>query len=223
MIGSRRRRDRRRIELAMHELRRPLQALLLQDTATKLPTRAKLTALDLALAAMNDLERTLAEAGRLSPPPTWIRKGSAMSWAGILIDAADRWQQAAWLRGGAIRVICDRRDQTVVDRKTAVDLARALDNLILNSLLHGGGNVLIRAHRSAGSIKLTVSDSGDTPTPEKRPERIPHGRSRRSPRRHGHGLKAVGQIVAGLGGSFDLRREGDGMTAVLDLPAGGTG
>ena len=219
----RRRRRRREIDLALHELRRPLQALLLQPGARPAHRRHELTSIDLALAAVNDLEAVLdgarrARIGTGSRPVA----GPGHGWNRLLADAADRWQQAAWLAGVRIEIDSAADDRVEIDRAAAVELARALDNLILNALIHGGGDIRLCAVQRSGDVEVRVCDRGardrraSLAAPSARRPRA--GRERRR-RRHGHGLRAVREIVAAQGGSFQLRRGEEGATAILRLPA----
>ena len=206
---ARRRQHRQRVHRAMHELRRPLQALLLVPEVGSRRPDAALTALDLALVALGDLE-SLLEGGSHRPLPE-----SGQSWARLVEDAAERWRQAAWLRGGGITVsYSDRLDHRGLSRADAVDLARALDNLIVNALIHGGPQIDLRLVGGAGAITISVSDSGT------------RGRTGSACRnghrgvRSGHGIAIVEEIVALRGGRFRLHRDGRGTVAELHLPAG---
>lgn len=221
---AKRRRRERRIDLALHELRRPLQALLLlQPSSGGDRGRRELTAIDLALAALADLESALDRARQVSVLPETSPVDGAQSWNRLLTDAADRWQQAAWLRGGNIAVECLVGDGTRVDGADEVELARALDNLILNALIHGGGHVVLQAERHSSEVVLRVCDRTHRGPEAPNNERQVGGtrQGNRRVRRHGQGLRAVRQIAARHGGYFKLHRHDDGATAILKLPSFG--
>lgn len=198
----RRRRRRERTDRALHELRRPLQALLL--TSRPAEEGERLTAIDLALAALHDLELVLdggqPEIGHSRPlaTPTWSR---------LLRDTTDRWQQAAWLRGGKISYRCLIDGAGTLPEGVAIAVSRALDNLVLNALTHGGARVEITVVAQPPGIEVRVADSGSPPPIPPAPRQI-----RRK------GLKVVAEIADRLGGRFDLDRNKNGCLATLSLP-----
>lgn len=197
-VETRRLRRRRSLGRAMHELRRPLQALLL----TRPHVDEKLTAVDLALAALRDLE-AIVEGGEPSTPLPMPR-----SWPRLLHDAADRWQLAARLRGGEIAIRCLVEQDAPLPAATVLSLSQALDNLILNALSHGGPTVSVSVSPRHTGVVLEVVDRG------RPPPQVPQT----NPARHGHGLRVVAAIAAKLGGDFELRREPDHSRATLYLP-----
>lgn len=199
-----RRRRQEEISRAIHELRRPLQALMLAPPSRDGRAEPALTALDLALAALGDLESLL---GHDVHRPQGLR-APQISWRRLLEDAADRWGQAAWLRGGSIELGSCLDWGGPEDGSLAVALSRALDNLIVNALVHGGPQVELSLVSSGRRLSLTVTDRGPRPA-SRRPA---------SRRHHGHGLQIVAGIAARLGGSFQLQRGGQETTARLDFP-----
>lgn len=198
---GRRRRKNRRAGRALHELRRPLQALLLAPPRPGDP----LTTLDLALAALHDLELVL-DAGHRRELPAGPSK--TLNWPLLLTGAADRWQQAAWLRGGRVDVRCLIDGGKPLSKETAISLSQGLDNLILNALTHGGAVVEVSAVPTCAGIELRVADRG-TPPPQAPPYRQ---------RRRGQGLKVVTGIASRLGGSFRVSRDASGSLATISLP-----
>lgn len=88
-------------------------------------------------------------------------------------------------------------------------LVAAVENLILNALEHGEGQV---------EITIATSDAGASLTVRNR-VRVSEGAG--DPRRgHGHGI--VERMARQVGGRFDFRADGRQAVATLALPAGET-
>jgi signal transduction histidine kinase len=206
-------RRRERLNRALHELRRPLQALMLATRAPS-PARTGRSQLELALDALADLdrivngtrrtrERRIADAGELARDAV-RRWRSAAAVAGRRIDF--RW------RAGGSRVACD-----------PAAISRALDNLIANALEHGRGPVRVEGLLRTGRLRLLVSDGvhagGAAPPPGADPcRRRGVGLRRRGDPRRGHGLRVVAQVAADHGGRFAACRHDAGACAVIELP-----
>jgi K+-sensing histidine kinase KdpD len=198
VLADRVREARRRTALngALHELRRPLQAMVLASGQSKGPGAH---AIRVALASLGDLDRAINGGPRpLARRPIACRA--------LVQPAVERWRGPAaagrrslelrW-RAGAAVVMADP------DR-----VAQALDNLIDNALRHGGRRISVDASVGARGVRIAVADTGG------RPHRAG---ARRGPR-HGHGLRIVSRVAAEHGGSFRLRRSAAGAVAVLELP-----
>jgi signal transduction histidine kinase len=191
---------------AMHELRRPLQALSLA-----LPTRlsddvAVSSSLHLATAALKRLDGEIngSHPGKDAHTPLAPRP--------LLEESLTRWMAVAKAAGRELRFVWRAGEPTVcADR---CELAQAVDNLITNALEHGGGRVCIEARKSGSWLSISVCDGGH-PTYAPRPSAA--GR-RPTPGRHGHGLRVVARVARAHGGSFALRRRGRGTEAILRLP-----
>ena len=191
-------RRRRALNASIHELRRPLQALAL----TTAPSRAdRPDSLELALAALRDLDREVNGGGRetLNRRPVDAR--------GIAVAACDRWRARA-ARSGR-RIVVRWRCGPVLANVDPTRVSQALDNLIANALEHGGGPISIEACRHGDRIDLIVRDSGPKVGV---PARVA------DPRR-GHGLRVTRRLARLNGGSLRMRRgEGRGTSAALVLP-----
>ena len=189
VVVAERLRSRRRRELlnrALHELRRPLQALLLESRPRR--TANGRDQLDQALEALDGIERQV-NGGRRPVRPRLV-DGRALAaeavgrWRGPAAREG-RWIELAW-RAGPSRLRCDEGA-----------ISRALDNLIANALEHGSGPIRRRRHRARRtSLRLTVADGADAgrpsgagrddprraPSPGRRPAR-PRAADRRRGRR----------------------------------------
>jgi len=181
---------------ALHELRRPLQALVLSSGREEGPGAH---ALRVALTALDELDREInGSERRVEMRPVDCRalvQPAVERWRGVA--AATRRSLVLIWRAGAASVLADP------DR-----VAQALDNLIDNALRHGGLRVYVDADVCAGGVRITVRNSG--------------GAAQRPPRsrdaRHGHGLAIVSRVAAEHGGHFRMLRTPAGVTATLELP-----
>jgi signal transduction histidine kinase len=197
---------------ALHELRRPLQALVLSVG----PGEAK--GADLSQQTALALERLDRE----------INGGAAAERCELiglvaLLDAAvRRWQEKASLAGGSLRLREDCAEVTVSGDRGAI--AQALDNLIVNAIEHGGPRVLVAVELAAPVVRVVVADSGRRGSRRgRRPSlrRAPGSLSGR--RRRGHGLRVVRRVATAHGGGFELCRFEAGAEATLELPLIGGG
>jgi two-component system, OmpR family, sensor histidine kinase TctE len=201
LLGSRARdaRRRRAIEAALHELRRPLQALALGAGHGVSTNGNGPPPLELAICALADLDRAVNGVERQPPTRRLLRLRP------LVEGCLERWMPAAELNGcelglewraGAAAVVADPRR-----------LAQALDNLVANALEHGGPPVVVGAVVFERGVRIAVSDSGAAG----------HDVRRRRARRH-NGLRIVAAIASECGGRFAIDRGGDGTVAVLELP-----
>jgi two-component system sensor histidine kinase TctE len=198
LVVDRLREARRRASLnrVVHELRRPLQTLVLCRSPSR---EAEAHAIRVAMAALGDLDREInGGRRRFAPRPVACRalvEAAVERWRGIAA-ASQRSLTLRWAAGSAAVMADPER------------LAQALDNLIHNAIVHGGLRVRVEASAFAGGIRISVADSG--------PARlVPRGRA--DPR-HGHGLRIVSQVAAEHGGRFLLRTTPEGTRATLELP-----
>ncbi|HEY0317467.1 MAG TPA: ATP-binding protein [Solirubrobacterales bacterium] len=196
---------------AVHELRRPLQALALASPGTGLPEASRLDqSLRLATAALERLEREInGERPALERRPFPARP--------VLDAAVGRWKARAALAGGSIEL--RRPAATAVISGDRWEVAQALDNLILNAIEHGGPRIEVAATLAVGRLRITVSDRGRrSRSRPRRPEPSQLVSRLSGRRRHGHGLRLVRRIAAAHGGDFTLRCAESRTEAVLELP-----
>ena len=210
VAGERFRASRRRAALnrALHELRRPLQALSLVSAQLDSPLAGPRTAVitretvDAALAALADLDR---EVNRLPIEPS----PRPVSASGLVHSSVERWRPTAARRGRSLTVKCDVGPAMVLVDPRRIEAA--LDNLIANALEHGTLSVVVTARVGPRGVRISVADGGSG---RRRP------RPRRDPRR-GHGLRVVGEVARQHDGRFLINHSESGTEAVLELPLAG--
>ena len=203
-------RRRSAVNRALHELRRPMQALALAG-----PGALPAGSLDLAFVALAQLDAEVngsAPAG--DPQPARCRP--------ILESCAARWRSRAALAGGSIELTWRGPDEARVFAPAAV--AQAVDNLIVNAFEHGGPSVVLDVTAEGGSVRIRVTDSGRASRVRWRIETPTEAVSRLTGRRRrGHGLEVVRRLASAQGGRFVLQRSESRSTAALELPLAGDG
>ena len=190
-----------RLNRALHELRRPLQALvLLEGSGGQLsPTHPEATRrglLELALAALAQLDQAVNGTAMAVP----ARRVSCRE----LIHAALERCRAAF-EDSEVRLFWDAGPAYVSGDPAGI--AGALDNLLVNALEHGCPRVVVTGAEIAGRLRITVAN---------RVERE-NSRNGANPR-HGHGIPVVSEVAKAHGGRFALYRSSDGCVAALELP-----
>jgi signal transduction histidine kinase len=192
----------RALNRALHELRRPLQALVLMEDAAGQPAASPPAAsrrglLEVAASALRDLDGAV---NGESPG----RSAARFSCRELVFAALERWRPIAAGAGG-IRVYWDAGPAQM--EGDAVRMAQAFDNLISNALEHGGPPVVLTAARVAGRIRITIANGA-------RSRELKRGTD---PRR-GHGTELVSEVASAHRGRFALCRTAGGCVAALELP-----
>ncbi|MGN6257395.1 MAG: sensor histidine kinase [Solirubrobacterales bacterium] len=206
------REGRRRTALneAMHELRRPLQALSLALPTESAGEEAVDSSLRLAVAALERLDREI-NGDTLEQEVVGVP-------VGFLLEAAvQRWSRRAGVEGRELHLRGVSDEQWVTGSQT--ELAQALDNLISNAFEHGAGKVGLEGRREGSWISISVRDAGPKRPRPCRSFHRPWGASRS---RHGHGLRVVARVAGTHGGSFRLRQTEQGTEARMRLPLDST-
>jgi signal transduction histidine kinase len=194
---------------ALHELRRPLQALALAVAAGRAGSGGVESSLFLVTAAVDRLDEEINGRGPRGEP-------RAVPVRPLLEAAVGRWRSRARRAGGELSLV--RASPTVVEGDP-LELAQALDNLIVNAIEHGGPRVEVGARRRGPLVRIAVADSGRAGSGVSRSGSLSvalaglTGRSRR-----GHGLAVVRRVARAHGGRFELRRSERGSVATLELP-----
>lgn len=208
--GLRAGRRRSALNEALHELRRPLQAIALAGGGDLGSPPVLESSVRLAAAALERLDCEV-NGGTLQRP------AEAVEIRPLLEAAARRWRARACLSGGSLKLRW-RAGRAVVfgDR---VELAQALDNLIVNAIEHGGPEVSVDARPHKGRVRIVIADSGRVSRPAEREDSPSDVIARLSGRRRrGHGLVVVRQVAAAHDGRFALRCSERGSLAMLELP-----
>ena len=192
----------RALNRALHELRRPLQALVLLEDGGGRPSAAPPGAsrrglLELATSALQDLDGALN--GEAPDRPS--RRFSCRE---VVMACLERWRRQA-LRAGGIRAYWDA-GPAMVDGDAA-RLAQALDNLLSNALEHGGPPIVVTGARVAGRVRITIANGVRADSVARHPD----------PRR-GHGTDVVSEVASAHRGRFALCHTGSGCIAALELP-----
>jgi len=138
----------------------------------------------------------------------------------VLEAAVRRWQARASLSGASLKLRWRAGRAVVVGDR--VELAQALDNLIVNAIEHGGPEISVDARPHKGRVRIVIADSGRAARPSTRRDTPAEVVARLSGRcRRGHGLTVVRQVAAAHDGRFALRRSERGSLALLELPVAG--
>ncbi|HWA54020.1 MAG TPA: ATP-binding protein [Solirubrobacterales bacterium] len=207
--GLRAGRRRSALNAALHELRRPLQAVAFASGPRFGDLGAGEDPIELAAAALERLDR---EINGGPPVAVW----GTLEAAALARAAVARWYDRARLAEASLDLRWNAGAAMVKGDRLA--LGQALDNLIVNAIEHGGPSIVVAARVREGRLRIAVVDSG----------RARRRRSRRGPaqliarvsgrERHGHGLGVVRRVASDHGGRFALRRSEQGTLAVLELP-----
>jgi signal transduction histidine kinase len=195
---------------ALHELRRPLQALVLAVGPAQTAAGGVESSLLLVSAAVDRLDEEIngRRGARCLDESVPIRP--------LLEAAVGRWRARARDAGGELRLV--GTPSTTVGGEP-LGLSQVLDNLIVNAIEHGGPIVEIGARRHGERLRIAVADFGAAAPAAARlnsPARLLARLTGR--RRRGHGHAVVRRVAAAHRGRFEFRRTELGSVAIFELP-----
>lgn len=195
---------------ALHEARRPLQAIALSLPAGPGRMTPALPVWQ-AIRALGEVDRQLNGGGRdrLRPEPIACR---------LMVEACvRRWQSRARMTASGIEFRWTGPEAVVTGDPAT--LSAAIENLIVNAIEHGGPRILVRALVIGRRLRIEVRDDGRESRAEGRSGSPAEVMARlRGRDRHGHGLAVVREVAAQLDGSFTICLGERGSTATLVLP-----
>ena len=202
--------ERRFLADASHELRTPVTTLLGNvEFAARHGADPEV---------LEELQRDARRLARLVDDLLVLERASESVPEGVVVDLAE---VVADVRQAHLdsRVVCAGVEHVTV-RGDRLELARAVENLVENALVHGPteGEVTISLVRSGGRAMLGVRDEGPGPDVTDRDrlfERFWRGAGASGRPGSGLGLSIVSAIAARHGGVVRV----DGSTFTIDLPA----
>ena len=195
---------------ALHELRRPLQAVVLAAGPPLGGATGAGEPIELAAAALERLDREI-NGGPLVPTL------GSIDAAALARSAVARWQARVQIAEGSLELRWNAGEVLLSGDRSA--LAQALDNLIVNAIEHGGPTIVVAGRLLKGRLRIAVVDSGRAMRPRSRRNSPTQVIARISGRHHhGHGLGVVRRVAADHDGQFALRHSERGSLAVLELP-----
>lgn len=200
-----------------HEIRNPIGAMRLKaENALAGDAQRQHRALASILEQIQRVETQLSGLLALTQPvridaqPVVLRE-----W---LAERIELYLDAATQAGIAL-VLDENKDLPHEARFDAAQLARAIDNLILNALRHtpAGGHVMLRAAQHADTLSIAVADDGPGVPPAER-ERIFEPFVTGHATGSGLGLAVVREIAVAHGGRAFYAVRPRGACFVIELP-----
>ncbi len=209
-------RERAFTRYASHELRTPLSAMRVQVERVELGLATADEVLPVVQRQVTQLEEVLAALlalARASGPSPDARLLAPLLEESLAAFPADKRQRLTVADSSPARLKVTH----------ARLLQQALTNLVDNALRHGSGTTTVSVAANAGSLTVTVNDSGDgVPQHELQQVTEPFYRSSErggiDPSGQGLGLAFVNLIARALDGSLTLFNTESGLEATLTLP-----
>lgn len=194
---------------ACHELRGPLQNVMLALGSGEDLHRPLLRALAVELTRATRAVEDLAAAGGRSRDER--RRVDLLPLVRDLVAVHDLGARA---RGRRVELVTPETHAEVVGDRDR--LTQAIGNLVRNAVEHGQGTVRVGIGRGTGRVHVEVADEGHG-------LRVPIDRLVHGPRRgrHGRGMRIVAESLAAHGGRLRSAPSGAGARMVAELPAAG--
>ena len=202
-------RERDFVAEASHELRTPLALLRMELDLALVRPRSPEDLLSALRSASEEVERLTVLAEDLllladSEDEARVLEFAVVPVDELLREVARRFAPLAQRAERQISVVAEQTSSVHGDPER---LARALGNLVHNALLHGKGEVTLRARVDTASVVIDVEDEGPGMAPELRDrafDRMSRSPGARASRGHGLGLAIVRVIVEEHGGSVRI-------------------
>ncbi|MBN8868760.1 MAG: hypothetical protein J0H66_02655 [Solirubrobacterales bacterium] len=198
------------VNRALHEARRPLQAIALSLPAGPGRLTPALPVWQ-AIRALGELDRQVngGAPDQSRPEPIACR---------LMTEACvRRWQSRARMAGSGIEMRWTGPEALVTGDPAM--LSAAVENLIVNAIEHGGPRIVVRALVVGRRLRIEVSDNGKCHRPAERSDCPAEVMARlRGKERHGHGLAVVRDAAREHDGRLELDLDEQGSTATLVLP-----
>jgi signal transduction histidine kinase len=220
----RRARRRNAVNRALHEVRRPLQALALlaagpaaagHGTGLRGPLADPASdPVRQAISAVSELEREINGGPRVVAP-----RSEAIACRLMADACVRRWQSRARLSGASITLEWSGPDALV--RGDGAALSAALENLIVNAIEHGGPTVTVTGRGIGRRVRFEIRDDGCAARAEGRRDSPAEILARLRGRGiHGHGLVIASRTIAQHGGTLetDFGEGGRGSLVTVVLP-----
>jgi signal transduction histidine kinase len=198
------------VNRALHEARRPLQAIALSLPAGPGRLTPALPVWQ-AIRALGEVDRQINGGAPDQPRPEPIA-------CRLMTEACvRRWQSRARMAGGGIEMRWTGPEALVTGDPAM--LSAAVENLIVNAIEHGGPRIVVRALVVGRRLRIEVSDNGKSRRPAERSGNPAEVMARlRGRERHGHGLAVVRDAAREHDGRLEVDLGEQGSTATLVLP-----
>jgi signal transduction histidine kinase len=200
-----------------HEIRNPIGAMRLKaENALNGDVERKQRALGTILEQIQRVERQLSGLLALTQP---VRIEAHSVDLRLWLAERVEWHHDAAARAGIALALACADGLPAQATFDADQLARAIDNLILNALRHtlSGGHVTLSAARAADTLRIEVADDGPGVPPAER-ERIFEPFVTGHAAGSGLGLAVVREIAAAHGGSAFYEARERGACFVIEIP-----
>jgi len=200
-----------------HEIRNPIGAMRLKaENALNGDVERKQRALGTILEQILRVERQLSGLLALTQP---VRIEAHSVDLRLWLAERVEWHHDAAARAGIALALAYADGLPAQATFDAEQLARAIDNLILNALRHtpSGGHVTLSAARAADTLRIEVADDGPGVPPAER-ERIFEPFVTGHAAGSGLGLAVVREIAAAHGGSAFYEARERGACFVIEIP-----